>query len=64
MAALDFERLDDFRGFSPRTADSFTVTFGRDVNLDGNSSDRANTGNSHLDPKRPRNDVTWPGSRH
>jgi outer membrane receptor protein involved in Fe transport len=43
---------------SAHSGDPFTVTAGRDVNLDGNSSDRANiTGNPHLDPNRSRNDV-------
>lgn len=37
----------------------FTVTTGTDVNLDGNSNDRANLiGNPFLDPNRSRNDVS------
>ncbi len=37
----------------------FTVTSGKDNNLDGNSNDRANlVGNPYLDPGRSRSDVT------
>src|SRR6266566_30924 len=37
----------------------FTVTSGRDNNLDGNNNDRANLiGNPRLDPSRSRSDVT------
>ena len=36
----------------------FTVTSGKDNNLDGNSNDRANlVGNPYLDPSRPRSQV-------
>ena len=42
-----------------RSGVPLSVTAGRDTNLDGNSTDRANlVGNPFLDPNRPRNEAT------
>ena len=44
---------------SLRSGLPFTVTAGKDTNLDGNNNDRANlVGDPHLDPNRPRSAVT------
>ncbi|HLJ18328.1 MAG TPA: TonB-dependent receptor [Bryobacteraceae bacterium] len=44
---------------SLRSGQPFTVTAGKDVNLDGTNNDRANlTGNPFLDPHRSQNAVT------
>lgn len=44
---------------SLRSGAPFTVTSGRDNNLDGNNNDRANViGNPNLDPNRPRSATT------
>ncbi len=42
-----------------RSGEAFTVTTGRDNNLDGNNTDRPNlVGNPRLDPNRPRSETT------
>jgi hypothetical protein len=42
-----------------RSGAPFTVTTGQDTNVDGNNNDRANlVGDPHLDPNRPRSEVT------
>jgi hypothetical protein len=39
-----------------RSGSPFSVTTGRDTNLNGNTTDRANlVGNPFLEPNRPRN---------